>query len=82
MDAQKKTPVARERDRPAVIAKRAAFAQQQSFLDASKLVFLDESGFRLGSPPHYGWAPVGEKSSGKSTEGAWQTIGQGTTVGC
>lgn len=43
-------------------------------MDASKLVFLDESGFRLGSPPHYGWAPAGKKSPGKTTEGAWQTI--------
>ena len=57
-----------------MIAQREAFAKQQPSLDASKLVFLDESGFRLGSPPHYGWAPVGEKSPGKTTEGAWQTI--------
>jgi transposase len=39
-----------------------------------RLVFIDESGFRLGSPPHYGWAPVGEKSPGKSVQGAWETI--------
>jgi len=37
-------------------------------------VFLDESGFRLGSPPNYGWAPVGEKSPGKATHGAWCTM--------
>lgn len=74
VDAQKKTTVARERDRPAVIAKREAFARQQPTLDVSRLVFLDESGFRLGTPPHYGWAPLGEKSFGKTTEGAWQTI--------
>lgn len=40
----------------------------------SKLVFLDESGFRLGSPPHYGWAPLGEKSPGKTTAGRWRTV--------
>jgi len=37
-------------------------------------VFLDESGFRLGSPPHYGWAPVGEKSFGQATCGDWCTM--------
>ena len=57
-----------------MIAKREAFAKRQPSLDASKLVFLDESGFRLGSPPHYGWAPVGEKSPGKTTQGAWRTM--------
>lgn len=74
LDAQKKTPLARERDRPKVVAQREAFEQRQSSLDTSKLVFLDESGFRLGSPPHYGWAPAGEKSPGKTTQGAWKTM--------
>jgi transposase len=74
LDAQKKTPVARERDRPAVIAKREAFVETQPSLDSSRLVFLDESGFRLGSPPHYGWSPVGEASPGKTTQGAWRTM--------
>ncbi len=66
--------VARERERPDVVAKREAFAAQQPTLDATRLVFLDESGFRLGSPPHYGWAPVGEKSPGRATHGAWCTM--------
>lgn len=74
LDAQKKTPIARERDRPAVIALREAFAERQASLDASRLVFLDESGFRLGTPPHYGWAPVGEKAPGKVTAGRWRTM--------
>jgi transposase len=43
-------------------------------LNLSRLVFLDESGFRLGSPPHYGWAPVGEKSMGKATCADWCTM--------
>jgi transposase len=38
------------------------------------LVFLDESGLRLGAPPNYGWAPVGEKAFGKATHGAWVTM--------
>jgi transposase len=74
VDAQKKTPIARERDRPDVAAKREAFLLDQPKLDPKRLRFLDESGFRLGSPPHYGWAPIGEKSPGKSTQGAWTTM--------
>lgn len=38
------------------------------------MIFVDESGFRLGSPPRFGWAPRGEDSPGKSVEGNWQTI--------
>lgn len=74
LNAQKKTPVARERDRADVQEQRRAFATQQAQLDASRLIFIDESGFRLGCPPHYGWAPVGEKSPGKSTQGSWRTM--------
>jgi len=74
LDAQKKTPVARERDRPDVQEKREAFAAVQPELDLKRLRFLDESGFRLGSPPHYGWAPRGEKLPGKSNQGSWKTM--------
>lgn len=74
LDAQKKTVVARERDRPDVIARRQAFVAAQPALNATKLVFLDESGFRLGSPPNYGWAPIGDKSPGKATCGDWCTM--------
>jgi transposase len=74
LDAQKKTVVAREQDRPTVRAAREAFAKKQPTLDANKLVFLDESGFRLGSPPTYGWSPLGEKAPGKATHGHWRTM--------
>lgn len=74
MDTQKKTPSARERDREDVKAKREAFLENQAELDPARLIFLDESGFRLGSPPHYGWALRGEKSPGKSVQGSWETI--------
>jgi transposase len=74
LDAQKKTPVALERDRPEVQVKRDAFIAQQPQLDVSRLIFIDESGFRLGSPPRYGWAPRGQDSVGKTVEGQWQTM--------
>ncbi len=74
LDAQKKTPFARERDREDVRAKRDSFLNTQTKLDPERLVFLDESGFRLGAPPHYGWAIRGEKSPGKSVQSSWETI--------
>jgi len=66
--------VAREQDRPDVLEKRAAFMAAQSGLEATRLIFVDESGFRLGSPPNYGWAPIGEKSPGRATHGDWCTM--------
>ena len=66
--------VAREQDRPDVREKRTAFVAAQSGLEATRLIFVDESGFRLGSPPNYGWAPKGEKSPGRATHGDWCTM--------
>lgn len=74
LDAQKKTPVAYERDTAAVQARRAAFLAAQADLDVQRLIFVDESGFRLGSPPRYGWAPRGVDAPGKTVCGAWETI--------
>ena len=74
MDTQKKTPVAYERERADVQAKREAFIAAQSLLEAQRLIFVDESGFRLGASPRFGWAPRGEDAPGKSVHGAWETI--------
>ena len=74
MDAQKKTPVAYERDREDVALKRKAFLELQPNLDPSRLVFVDESGFRLGSSPRHGWAPRGEDSAGLGVYGKWETV--------
>ena len=79
VDSQKKTVVAREQDRPDVQAKRATFIATQAGFDATKLIFVDESGFRLGSPPNYGWAPIGEKAPGKATHGNWCSM---TMIAC
>lgn len=46
----------------------------QPQLETARLVFLDESGFRLGSPPRFGWAPRGKKAPGKTVESHWTTI--------
>jgi len=74
LDTQKKTIHARELDRPEVKKRRLEFIREQLKLKVRRLVFLDESGFRLGTPPNYGWAPIGDKAPGKATHGAWKTI--------
>jgi transposase len=74
LDTQKKTIHARELDRPEVQKRRLEFIRDQLKLATSRLVFLDESGFRLGTPPSYGWAPLGDKAPGKATHGAWKTM--------
>jgi transposase len=37
-------------------------------------VFVDESGFRLGSSPRHGWAPRGQDAPGREVHGKWETI--------
>jgi transposase len=57
-----------------VVELRRRFLLGQILLDPARLVFVDESGFRLGTPPRYGWAPRGKKSVGKHICGRWETI--------
>lgn len=45
----------------------------QPTLDPSRLVFVDESGYRLGSSPRHGWAPRGVDANGLY-QGAWKTV--------
>ena len=63
-----------ERDRPDVVDKRTRFALAQALLNPARLVFVDEAGFRLGTPPRYGWSPRGKKSVGKHVCGKWETL--------
>ena len=48
-----------------VVEKRRTFLESQPSLDAACLIFVDESGFRLGTPPRHGWAPRGQVSIGR-----------------
>jgi transposase len=66
--------VAYEQDRDDVVHKRARFLERQPELDAARLVFVDESGFRLGSSPRHGWAPRGVDSAGREVHGKWETM--------
>jgi transposase len=47
---------------------------EQPTLAAGRLVFLDESGLRLGTPPRYGWSPRGEDCPGTEVRGSWTTM--------
>ncbi len=44
------------------IAKRQSYVDAQTTLDASKLVFVDESGVMVGMNRLYGWSPRGEQA--------------------
>ena len=46
----------------------------QPSLNAERLVFLDESGMRLGTPTRYGWSHCGQKALGKAVHGAWKMV--------
>jgi transposase len=56
--SRKKTLIAAERDPWA----RAAFALQQTTLDATQLVVLDEFGSNLDMQRTHAWAPMGERA--------------------
>lgn len=60
MDAQKKQIRPSQQCRDDVRAERVAFAEQIAHIDASSLVFVDESGVCLGMRTAYGYAPRGE----------------------
>ncbi len=46
----------------------------QPDLDPTRLIFVDETGFRLGDTPRYGWAPSGEDAIGLHTQRSWKTM--------
>jgi hypothetical protein len=43
-------------------------------MPAGRLVFLDESGLRLGTPPRYGWSKRGQDCEGTAVHGCWTTM--------
>ncbi len=66
--------MAKERERPDVKQKQQAFLAKQPHLDPEKLIFVDESGFRLGGTPRYGWAPRGDDAPGSHVQGKWENV--------
>lgn len=66
--------MAKEREREDVKQKRKAFKSIQPHLSPEQLVFVDESGFRLGGTPRYGWSPRGQDAPGSHVQGKWENI--------
>lgn len=71
--ASKKTLHASEQDRPDVKAARDALRAEQPALDASKLVFIDETGFTTNMVRRYGRCPGGQRLLCKTPHGHWRT---------
>ena len=72
--AQKKTIFATEKDSERVQGLRAHHEKRQESLKREKLIFIDESGHRLGATNRYGWAIRGEKAIGSEPHGDWKTM--------
>jgi transposase len=74
MTHKKKEIFAKEQDSDRVRLLCKVFAEQIPNLDSKHLVFLDESGIRMGEIPRYGWAPSGKKAYGTASHSPWKTI--------
>ena len=70
----KKTLHAAEQDRPDVAAARAELKVEQSRLDASRLVFIDETAVTTKMVRHRGRSPRGERLVASVPHGHWKTL--------
>jgi transposase len=70
----KKTVHAAEQDRPDVAAARAKLKAEQPSLDASRLVFIDETAVTTKMVRQYGRSPRGERLVAKVPHGHWKTL--------
>jgi transposase len=73
-DAQKKTLIAAERQRPDVARRRAQWMKHQGKIDPSRLVFIDETWTKTNMAPLRGWAPRGERLKAAVPHGHWKTM--------
>lgn len=72
-DAKKKTLYASERDRPDVVAERAAFERKLRRWPVDKLIFIDESGVNLSLTRAEAWGPRGERVIDHVPGRRWET---------
>jgi transposase len=70
---QKKTLRAAEHDRAEVAARRRIWQAAQPFVDADKLVFIDETGASTKMTRLYGRAPRGRRLFATAPFGHWKT---------
>jgi transposase len=69
----KKTRRAAEQDRPDVATRRRIWRAAQPFIDADKLVFIDETGASTKMTRLYGRAPRGRRLLANAPFGHWKT---------
>ena len=72
-DAQKKTLVAREQDRPDISRHRKRWRTYQALIDRRRLVFIDETWTQDPYDPPARRAPRGERLVDKVPHGKWKT---------
>ena len=73
-DAQKKTLIAAEQDRPDVARRRAQWTKYRDRIDPTRLVFIDETWTKTNMAPLRGWAPRGQRLEAKVPHGHWKTM--------
>jgi hypothetical protein len=72
--ASKKTLLPAEQDRPDIARKRTRWKAHQGRIDASRLVFIDETWIKTNMAPLRGWGPSGQRLQGSAPFGHWKTM--------
>jgi transposase len=70
----KKTLRPAEQDRPDVARKRLRWKAHQGRIDASRLVFIDETWIKTNMAPLRGWGPSGQRLIAAAPFGHWKTM--------
>jgi transposase len=65
---------AAEQDRPDVARKRARWKAHQGRINASRLVFIDETWIKTNMSPLRGWGPCGHRLTASAPFGHWKTM--------
>lgn len=65
---------AAEQDRPDVARKRARWKAHQGKIDASRLVFIDETWIKTNMAALRGWGPCGQRLMGSAPFAHWKTL--------
>ncbi len=72
--ALKKTLFAIEQARADVVRRRQRWRSWQGHLDATRLVFIDETWIKTNMAPLRGWGPAGKRLRAYAPHGHWRTL--------
>jgi transposase len=70
----KKTLLPEEQARPDVARRRARWRAHQGRIEASRLVFIDETWIKANMAPLRGWGPRGRRLRAYAPHGHWKTL--------